>query len=159
MNPGPHYPAASATGQATVTSGPHRLTPGAVSALARRGNRADATPSAAGTPLVGHSVDGWVGWRVPSLGNQSLADLRVEFLERRAAGEAAQDDENAKGIRAERQCGLTRSRRHRARSRKFRGMLRPERPPAVLPTVAFAARLDEQWSVALHSEKDGRIGL
>lgn len=47
------------------------------------------TPSAAGTPVVGHSVDGWVTWRVPSLGNQSLADLRLALLERRAAEEGS----------------------------------------------------------------------
>jgi hypothetical protein len=45
------------------------------------------SPSAAGLPAVGHTVDGWVKWRVPSLGNHSLADLRVQFLELRAADE------------------------------------------------------------------------
>jgi hypothetical protein len=43
------------------------------------------TPSAAGKLVVGHSVDGWVTWRVPTKGNRTLADLRLELLERRVA--------------------------------------------------------------------------
>ena len=38
------------------------------------------TPSAAGKPAVGHSVDGWRYWRVPSLGGVPLTDLRTELL-------------------------------------------------------------------------------
>ena len=53
------------------------------------GDNVYSTPSAAGTPVVGHSIDGWVAWRVPSLGNQSLADLRLELLDRRLAEESA----------------------------------------------------------------------
>jgi hypothetical protein len=47
------------------------------------------TPSAAGTPIVGHSVDGWVTWRVPSLGNRTLAELRTELLNRVTTEEEA----------------------------------------------------------------------
>lgn len=46
------------------------------------------TPTAAGKPVVGHEVDGWVTWRAPCMGNQSLADLRLELIQRRAAGES-----------------------------------------------------------------------
>jgi Restriction Enzyme Adenine Methylase Associated len=49
------------------------------------GDREYSTPSAAGAPLVGHSVDGWVSWRVPSKGNQTLAEIRLELLERNAS--------------------------------------------------------------------------
>ncbi len=50
----------------------------------RVGDNVYSTPSAAGKPIVGHSVDGWVTWRVPSSGNRTLADLRLELLERRS---------------------------------------------------------------------------
>lgn len=53
----------------------------------RIGHSDYATPSAAGAPVVGDSVDGWVTWRVPTLGDQSLADLRLALIERRAAEE------------------------------------------------------------------------
>lgn len=46
------------------------------------------TPSAAGNAAVGHSVDGWVKWKVPSLNSQSLADLRNTLLERVSKDEA-----------------------------------------------------------------------
>lgn len=47
------------------------------------------TPSAAGTPIVGHSVDGWITWRVPGMGNKTLADLRTELLDGAAEQEAS----------------------------------------------------------------------
>ena len=53
------------------------------------GEKVYATPSAAGSSVVGNSIDGWVVWRVPSLGNRSLADLRSELLELRASQESS----------------------------------------------------------------------
>ena len=48
------------------------------------------TPSAAGNAAVGHPVDGWVSWRVPSLGHARLADLRQQLLEREQADDSTE---------------------------------------------------------------------
>lgn len=53
----------------------------------RVGDNLYSTPSGAGTPVVGHSVDGWVSWRVPSSGNTSLADLRAKLINQTAPEE------------------------------------------------------------------------
>jgi hypothetical protein len=55
----------------------------------RVGEKDYSTPSGAGTPIVGHSVDGWITWRVPLLGNRTLADLRTELLDRVAEQESS----------------------------------------------------------------------
>lgn len=53
----------------------------------RVGDKDYSTPSGAGTPIAGHSVDGWITWRVPSPGNRTLADLRAQLLGRVAEQE------------------------------------------------------------------------
>ena len=47
------------------------------------------TPSAAGIEACGHSVDGWVKWRVPSLNGVSLAELRTQYLDKQNANKGA----------------------------------------------------------------------
>ncbi len=51
------------------------------------GDQHFSTPSAAGTATVGYPVDGWVSWRVPSLSNAKLADLRQKLLDRDEASD------------------------------------------------------------------------
>lgn len=44
------------------------------------GSNSYSTPSAAGVEACGQPVDGWVRWRVPSLGGITLADVRTQLL-------------------------------------------------------------------------------
>jgi hypothetical protein len=45
------------------------------------GDQVFGSPSAAGKAAVGHPVDGWVKWKVPSMNNKTLAELRRQLLE------------------------------------------------------------------------------
>jgi hypothetical protein len=55
----------------------------------RIGENAYPTPSGAAFAVVKHSVDGWTAWRVPSAGDKSLADLRLQLIDLVAAEEGS----------------------------------------------------------------------
>lgn len=57
------------------------------------GGQKFATPSAAGKPAVGHSIDGWRYWRVPSRGGVPLAELRAELLNRLTSAAGADEED------------------------------------------------------------------